>query len=54
MDRQQLDRGHPEPSQVIDHRGFRQPRVRAAKPLRHVGMQLGESLDVQLVDDRIL
>ena len=54
MDRQQLDRGHPEPGQVIDHRGFCQPRVRAAEPLRHVGVQLGESLDVQLVDDRIL
>ena len=53
VDRQQLDRGHPEAGQVLDHRRARQPRVRSPQLRRHVTAGLGEPLDVQLVDDRV-
>ena len=51
--RHQLDRGHPEPGQVVDHRRVRETGVRPALVLRYVGMQLGEPLDVGLVDQRL-
>jgi hypothetical protein len=44
VDRQQLDHGHPEPSQVIDYRGFRQPRVRAANRSGTGGCSLANPL----------
>ena len=48
--RHQLDRGDAELLQVVDDRGVREPGVRAAQLLRDVGVQLGEALDVRLVD----
>ena len=53
MDREQLHRGHTEPLQVPDGGGMRQPGVGAAQLLGHVGVQLGEPLDVDLVEDRV-
>ncbi len=50
----QLDRGHPQPGQVLGDRRVGEAGVRAAQLLRHVGMQLGEPLDVRLVDDRLV
>ena len=52
--RQELDRGDAEAQQVIDHRRAGEPRVRAAQLRRHVGMELGQALDVRLVDHRVL
>ncbi len=50
----QLDRGHPEPAEVLDRRGVRDRAVRAAQLLGNVRMQLGEALDVCFVDDRLV
>ncbi len=50
--RHQLDRGHAEPGQVLDDRRVREAGVRAALLLGDVGVQLGEALDVRLVDER--
>mgnify|MGYP003693563813 CR=1 FL=1 len=54
MHRHQFDSGHAESLQVLD-RGFRRQRfVGAAQRLGHVRMELGEALDVHLVDDRLV
>ena len=50
MDRHQLHRSHAEAEQVLDGRLRGHARVGAAQLLGHVGMALGEALDVQLVD----
>ena len=50
MDRHQLHRSHAEAEQVLDGRLRGHARVGAAQLLRHVGMALGEALDVQFVD----
>ena len=52
--RHQLDRRHPETAQMVQHGRSRQRGVLAAQALRHVGMQRRESLDVQLVDQRVV
>ena len=49
----ELDGGHAELLQVVDDRGVRDAGVRAALLLGDVGMQLGEPLDVRLVDHRL-
>ena len=49
--RHQLDRGDAEPGQVVDDRGVGEPGVGAALLLGHLGVQLGQALDVRLVDD---
>ena len=49
----QLDRRHADALQVVDHGRLREPEVLAAQVLGHAGMPLRESLDVQLVDDRV-
>ena len=41
-------------TQIIQGRLGAQPSVGAAELLGHFGMQLGETLDVQLVDDRLV
>ena len=53
LHRQQLDRGHAEVAQVVDHRRRGQPGVRAAQVLGHPVVQRGHALDVQLVDDGV-
>ena len=53
VDRQQLDRGDAERGQVLDGGRVGQPGVGAAQLRRDVGVQVGEALDVQLVDDRV-
>ena len=50
MHRQQLDGGHPQVDQVLDHGRVGQAGVRAAQVLGHRRVQPGEALDVQLVD----
>ncbi len=52
--RQQLHGRHAQPLQVLDGRIRCQPAVPAAQLVGHVGMLLGEALDVDLVDDRSL
>ncbi len=52
--RQQLDRGHPEPLQVLDERWMGEAGVGAAELGRHVGMLERGPLDVDLVDDGVL
>ena len=52
--RHQLDRGDAEPGQVVDDRRVREAGVRAALLLRDVRVQLGQALDVGLVDDRLV
>ena len=49
--RHQLDRGDAELGQVLGDRGVREAGVRAAQLLGDVGVQLGQALDVGLVDD---
>jgi hypothetical protein len=51
--RQQLDRGHPQRDQVIEHCRVPQAGERPAGFRGHVRMQLGEALDVQLIEDRV-
>ena len=51
---QQLDRRDAEREEVLDHRVAAEPEVRAAKILRHVGMQHRHPLHVALVDDRAI
>ena len=53
VDRQQLDRRHPEVGQIADHGRVRETGVRPALVLGYVGMEFGEALGVQLVDDRL-
>src|SRR4051794_29524331 len=52
--REQLDRGDAEGLQVLDDRLARKAEVGAAQLLRHLGMELREALDVQLVDHRVV
>ncbi len=54
VDRHQLDRGHPELGQVVGDRGVGQAGVGAAQLLGDVGVELGQPLDVGLVDDRLV
>ena len=51
--RQQLERGDPEPGEVLDERRIGDARVRAAQVLGHVGVQLRGALHVRLVDHRV-
>ncbi len=48
---EQLDRGHAEPLEVLDHRGVGEARVGAVQLRRHIRVPLGEALHVALVDD---
>ncbi len=52
--RHQLDRGDAELGEVLDDGRVGDAGVRAAHVLRHVRVQLGEPLDVGLVDDRLV
>ena len=52
--RHQLDGGDAEPGQVVGDRGMRQPGVRPTDLFGHLGVQLGQALDVGLVDDRLV
>ena len=54
MHRQQLDGRHAQVGQVLDGRLGGQPGVAAAQLLGHLRVVLGEALDVQLVDDRLV
>ena len=54
MDRQQLDGRDAQVGQVLDGRLRGQPGVAAAQVLGHVRVELGEALDVQLVDHRLV
>ncbi len=54
MDRHELDRGDPEALQVRDGRRVRDRRVRAAHLLGDLGVQVGQALDVRLVDDGLV
>jgi hypothetical protein len=49
----QLDRGDAETDEMLDRRGMGEARVRAAQDLGDVRVAFRESLDVQLVDDRV-
>ena len=51
--RHQLDRRDADALQVIDHGRLRESEVLAAQMLRYAGVPLRETLDVQLVDDRV-
>ena len=52
--RQQLDRRHPQTFQIADRGIGADAGIGAALLFRHIGMQLGEALDVQFVDQRIV
>ncbi len=52
--RHELDRGDAELLQVRDHRRVRHTGVGSALLLGNVRVQLGEALDVRLVDDRLV
>ncbi len=54
VDGHQLDRGDPEAVEVADHAGMGEPGVGAAEVLRDVRVELGEALDVRLVDQRLV
>ncbi len=54
VDRQQFDRRDAETLEVADDLGVGEPRVGATQVLRHGGVALGEALDVQFVDDRVV
>ena len=54
VDRHQLDGGDAELGEVLGDGRVRQAGVRAALLLGHVGVQLGEALDVGLVDHRLV
>lgn len=51
--RQQLDRRHPEPHQMLDRRRVREPRVGAPQLFGDPRMELGEATHMQFVDDRV-
>ena len=53
MDRQEFDRGDAEALDVVEHRRVPHAGIGAAQLLRHRRMQLGEALDVGLVDDGV-
>ena len=50
----QLDGGHSQVGEVLDHRRMRQPGVRAADLFGDVRVRLGQALDVRLVDHRLV
>ena len=50
MHRQQLDGGHAESFQVVDHRRVGQPAVGASPRFGYRRMQLRETLDVRFID----
>ncbi len=50
----QLEGGHAELAEVRGDSRVRQPGVRAAQALRHFRVALRQSLDVRLVDDRLV
>ena len=52
--RHQLDRGDVERFQVVDDHGVREAGVGAAQLLGYAGVRLRHSLDVRLVDDRLV
>ena len=54
MHRKELDRGHPQPRQILDRRGRHEPGIGAAQIARDVGMPDGEAFDVHLVDHRLV
>ena len=49
---EEFDRGDPERVEVLDHRRMGEPGVGAVEGGRHIGLSLGEALEVALVDDR--
>ncbi len=51
--RHQLDGRDAQPKQMVDGRGRAETGVGAAQRRRHVRSQLGETLDVGFVDDRV-
>ncbi len=51
--RQQLDRGHADGLQVLDHGCHREAQIFSAPLRRHRGVQLRKAFDMQLVDERI-
>ena len=53
VDGEQLDGGHTEPFEVLDRGRVREAGVCAPQLLGYVGVELGEALDVDLVEDRI-
>ena len=50
----QLDRRHAELLQGVDHHRVREPRVRAAKRVGHLGVKHRQPLDVRFVDDGLV
>ncbi len=54
VNRHQLDRGHAEPLQVLEHRRCSERGVLAAQTRRHPRMEVREALHVQLVDEGIV
>jgi hypothetical protein len=51
VDREELDRGHAERDEVVQHRRMRQAGVGAPEFGRDVGVCRGDALDMRLVDD---
>jgi hypothetical protein len=54
MNRQELDRRHPEPFEMIDHHRRRERAEGAPPRRRHILALLGQSFDMRLVDDGVL
>ena len=52
--RHELDRGDPEPFEIVDDGRVADGGVGAADLLRHARVRLGEALDVRLVDDGVV
>ena len=53
LHRQQLDRGHPELDQMVDHDGMGEPGEGSPRRISIPGMTHRHALDMRLVDDRI-
>ena len=51
-DRQELDGGHPEPREVLEHGWMGETQIGAAARLGQVWMQLRHAFDVKLVEHR--
>ena len=54
VNRQQLDRGDAELAEMAQRRCRGEPGVGAAQRRRHLGVKLGEALDVHFVEDRFV
>ena len=54
MDRQQLHRGDAQLLDVLDHRLSAEARIGAAQVLVQPGKSLGEALDVELINNRVV